>query len=357
MAHETQIEWTATHVDTKIVWKGEPTKVIPGATFNPWWGCQKVSRACKNCYAEHLSDVRMGNHCWGPNSTRKKFGDKHWNEPLKWNKECQKLGIKRKVFSGSMCDIFEDHPDVIEERERLFRLINATPYLNWLLLTKRPENILKMLPAHWKSPDGKTWDVPTNIWFGTTVENQEEAEKRVRPLIGVKMVTGRIIFLSMEPLMGPVDLEQNVFPDRLIRNVSEENRTKWLDVIDWVIAGGESGAPEKVDPSHPYWFISLRDQCKKYRVPFFFKQWGTFYTWSMSLTDRQPHFKMYHDYQHFKSKDWVEHGDKCVSLSGKICKIGKDFQDCEYPVAIMNPIGKKKAGRVLEGQVYNEMPA
>jgi protein gp37 len=367
MAYETKIEWTATYLNYEVMWQKEMTKVIPGATFNPWWGCMKVSPACKHCYAEYLSDTRMGGNHWGPGSERRKFGDKHWNEPLKWNKECEKLGIRRKVFCASMADVFEDHPDVIEERERLWRMIDATPYLDWLLLTKRPENILMMLPDRWyrvepymtqeeaKSRREINRKVPTNVWFGTTAEDQEWSDKRIGHLTNVKIQTGRKIFLSMEPLLGPVDLEQDVFPHRLVRAVPRESRTKWLHLLDWVIAGGESGINAR--PSHPNWFISLRDQCEKYSVPFFFKQWGEYGTKFCTMGEEpKAVFKMYHDYDHFAAKDWVEKGDQCIDVTGKICKIGMDFRDAEYPVAIMNHVGKKRAGRELDGKLYNDMP-
>jgi protein gp37 len=338
MGYETKIGWTNTYLTSEVVWNGVTTTTIPGATFNPWWGCEKVSPACKFCYAEYFSDVRMGNKLWGPGSTRKMFGDKHWNEPLKWNRECEKLGIRRKVFCASMADVFEDHPDVIEARERLWRLIEATPYLDWLLLTKRPENILKMLPDRWASPTAHEFvdgtkhmdDVPLNIAFGTTVENQTWAEKRVREICNVKLKTGRVIFLSMEPLLGSVDLDQDYFEHRLIRNVPSDSRTKWLDLINWVIVGGESGKDAR--PSHPQWFRDILHQCKKYKVPFFSKQWGEY----------SPQWKKDAAKNIFVYPDGTSSPNQAV-------KNGVRGQ-------LMSWWGKSGAGAMLDGEEYLEIP-
>jgi protein gp37 len=267
MGYQTAIEWTGTYLPQPMLYHGKMTQVIPGCTFNPWWGCMKVSPACTHCYAETLSN-RFGGKHWGLNSERKTFGEKHWKEPLKWDREAKKWGIQRKVFCASMADVFEKHEATFEERVRLWRLIEQTPNLMWLLLTKRPENIIDMIPWTWTIDGYK----PKNVMFGATVENQIYANSRIIPLIAAKAKTGCKIFLSMEPLLGPVDLEQYYFPYRLIRHVSEENRTKWINLLDWVIVGGESGP--KARPSHPDWFRIIRDQCKKYKVPFFFKQHG-----------------------------------------------------------------------------------
>src|SRR5688572_21886599 len=105
-------------------------------SWNPWWGCVKVSEGCKNCYAESFSK-RACHDIWGPGSQRRFFGDKHWAEPIKWDRAAEKAGERRRVFCASMADVFEDRPDLVEPRRRLFELIRATPNLDWLLLTKR----------------------------------------------------------------------------------------------------------------------------------------------------------------------------------------------------------------------------
>ena len=133
-------------------------------TFNPWWGCTKVSVACENCYAETWAR-RLGKAAWGCSSPRRFFSDQHWRQPLLWNRECENDRIRRRVFCASMADVFEARDDLNIWRDRLWELILKTPMLDWLLLTKRPEKIVSLVP--WK----KEW--PFNIWVGTTIESQE----------------------------------------------------------------------------------------------------------------------------------------------------------------------------------------
>ena len=154
-------------------------------TFNPWWGCTKVSEGCANCYAERLAH-RFDKNLWGPGSSRRGFGDEHWTEPRFWNRKAQREGVRRRVFCGSMCDVFESHLDVKYHRMQLWRLIEETPALDWLLLTKRPENIERMLPQRWSSfgyfelhkrlADGPT--MPNNLWLGISAEDQKCFEAR-----------------------------------------------------------------------------------------------------------------------------------------------------------------------------------
>ncbi|MEZ5165687.1 MAG: phage Gp37/Gp68 family protein [Acidimicrobiales bacterium] len=224
-------------VSTEIAWCDH--------TFNPWWGCTRVSPGCQNCYAEAFAK-RTGHDVWGKATGRRVFGDRHWNEPRRWNAKAETEGIRRRVFCASMADVFEDHPDLEEPRERLFDLILQTPALDWLLLTKRPENIAAMLP----DPDCP----PANVWLGTTVEDQDHAHARIPTLLDAGYAA-TCLFLSCEPLLGPVDL------------------TPWFDSgIDWVIVGGESGPRHR--PFDPEWAIDIRDQCEAFGVPFFFKQHG-----------------------------------------------------------------------------------
>lgn len=220
--------------DSKIEWCDH--------TFNPWWGCTKVSEGCANCYAETLSN-RFNPGLWGPQGKRRMFGDPHWREPSKWNRKTLKMGLPARVFCGSMCDIFEDHPDLHTPRKRLWGKIQVTESLTWLLLTKRPENIINMVPSWWL----EAW--PARIWIGTSVENQATADERIPHLL---KVPAKIRFLSVEPLLGPVDL------------------TKYLAPLAQVIVGGESGPGAR--PMHPDWARSIRDQCKTAGVPFFMKQ-------------------------------------------------------------------------------------
>lgn len=240
-------------------------------TFNLVWGCVKVSPGCEHCYAETFAK-RTGHNIWGPAATteRRTFGDKHWAEPLKWNEDAVKANERRRVFCSSMADVFEDHPQLPRERVRLWKLIDQTPALDWLLLTKRPENIFRMAPAVWFSG----W--PRNVWIGTSVENQAMADKRIPLLL---QIPAAVRFLSCEPLLGPLDLS------------GKTRETVWLDQeyadadpglaevvetdgwpIAWVIVGGESGP--KARPMNPDWVRGIRDQCTAAGVAFHFKQWG-----------------------------------------------------------------------------------
>ncbi len=233
----TTIEWT---------WRRLPDGThIQGYTFNPWWGCHKVSQECKHCYAEGIA-ARYGHRVWGPAATtaRRFFGEAHWREPIQWNTQAQHEGHRRNIFCASMADVFEDHPAVDEARIQLWRLIEQTPWLNWLLLTKHPEHIGEMVP--WTA---NQW--PDNVWLGTSIGLQQHAACRLDALLSHPAV---VRFVSAEPLLGPLDL------------------TPWLPSLQWVICGGESGAHAR--PMWPAWARSLREQCQAAGVPFFFKQWG-----------------------------------------------------------------------------------
>jgi protein gp37 len=242
--------------NTKIEWTTH--------TFNAWWGCHKVSPACKNCYAEAFSK-RTGNQVWGADAPRRFFGDKHWREPLKWNRDAEQAGERRRVFCGSMMDVFELHEDaeqfalMEQARVRLWRLIGETPWLDWLLLTKRPENARAVLPHPW------WFEGCPNVWMGTTVENQEYADIRIPHLLKIK---ASVLFLSCEPLLGPIDIPiEYLAPfkdtDPFLRPTPR---------IGWVIAGGESGHHHREHQLE--WSRSLRDQCQAAGVAFFFKQTG-----------------------------------------------------------------------------------
>lgn len=278
--------------DTSIEWTHH--------TFNPWWGCVRVSAACDHCYAETWAK-RLGEDVWGPKSERRFFGDAHWKEPLKWNADAASKGVRERVFCASMADVFENRADLIPHRLRLFELIAKTPHLDWLLLTKRIHLVKKQLP--------KGYNLPANVWLGTTVENQVEADKRVRHLL--EFATPGVRFLSCEPLLGPLDLRRF-----LTRNESGVR-------VDWVIAGGESGHNSR--PMEPQWPDELRKQCTSAQVPFHFKQWGHWAPIELAaaaLTKRTViHI--------------VKHGDLEIRLAA---------------------VGKGKAGRVLSGQHWDQLP-
>jgi len=227
MAEKTGISWT-------------------DATFNPWWGCAKVSPGCKHCYAETLS-ARYGHDIWGVNGSRRFFGDAHWNEPYKWDRKAARDGVRRRVFCGSMCDILEDRPDLEDPRARVLITAWNTPNLDWLFLTKRIENAEWMFPASWLN--GK-W--PDNIWLGTSIENQDYA---FRASILME-VPAAVRFISAEPLLGNLYLEK-----QFARHG-----------IDWVIIGGES--QKGCRPMELSWARYLVEQCREYGVAPFVKQLG-----------------------------------------------------------------------------------
>ena len=222
MATETAISWT-------------------DSTFNPWWGCMKIAPGCDNCYATAF-DHRIGGEHFGPNATYRIMKDDNWKNPLKWNKKAIKLGKRHKVFSGSMCDVFDNRaPEGL--RERLFKLIKATPMLDWQLLTKRPQNIERFLPSDW----GNGYD---NVWLGVTVENRQHGLPRVDIL---RKIPAKVRFLSVEPL---------------IEDLGEFDLTG----INWVIVGGESG--QRIREMKEEWVYPIQEKCARYGAAFFFKQKG-----------------------------------------------------------------------------------
>jgi protein gp37 len=267
---------------TKIEWTDH--------TFNIAWGCIKVSPGCEHCYAETFSK-RTGHGVWGPAKTtpRRTFGEKHWSEPLKWEREAANDPSGgafptlpgRLVFCSSMCDVFEDHPTIDAERERLWPLIRATPHLTWQILTKRPERIATHLPSDWGS------GYP-NVWLGTSVESQLYAG-RARVL---REIPARIRFLSVEPMLGPVSVRDSLWPVHprwpapyrsaeaaiaagAIIEYSPQAliSARWADsLIQWIIIGGESGPGAR--PLDVAWVRALVLECQRSKTAVFVKQLG-----------------------------------------------------------------------------------
>lgn len=259
---------------------GETTKIAwTDHTFNPWWGCQRVSPGCEHCYAETFAK-RVGLKVWGPQSERRFFGDKHWAEPLKWNRKAAAEGRRARVFCASMADVFEERVDLVEPRARLWRLVVDTPHLDWLLLTKRPENAHRLWDQARllsSEPDGATWQ--ENVWLGATCEDQRRADERLPHLLEVPAA---VRFVSYEPALGPVDLSRWVFDRdaairRAMRGPAALNREQADDVIahplDWVIVGGESGPSAR--PFDAAWARETVAQCKSAGVACFVKQMGS----------------------------------------------------------------------------------
>jgi protein gp37 len=290
--------------NTKIEWAHH--------TFNPWMGCTKVSPACDHCYAETWSR-RMGKgNLW--QGDRQRTTPLNWRQPLKWNAACANAGIRQRVFCASLADVFDNQVPA-EWRDDLWTLIRRTSNLDWLLLTKRPQNIAKMLPPEWPM---NGWP---NVWLGTTVENQEEANRRIPPLLAIP---ARIHFLSCEPLLGPVDLEHIDVTPPGARLATIIPCLETVSRIDWVIVGGESGG--KARPMHPQWARNLRDDCAAAGVPFHFKQWGE-----------------------FRPVGWHE-GRKAGDVEVPLIYRVDDTQ-------LMRRVGKRTAGRLLDDVEHNGVPA
>jgi len=234
------------------------------------------------CYAEAFAK-RLGLDIWGPNAPRRFFGDKHWAEPLRWNAAAEKAGERHRVFCASMADVFEDYrgPDearVVEARARVFDLIARTPALDWLLLTKRPQNVMRMVPPLWGAA------FPRNVWMGTTCEDQQRADERIPHLLACPAA---VRWISYEPALGPVDFGGNLSGTRWCEG---RPRSEGIDPrarqapdgswkvpvfghgIDWVVVGGESGAGAR--PFNVEWARDTIRQCRKWGAAAFVKQMG-----------------------------------------------------------------------------------
>lgn len=243
-------------------------------TFNPWWGCVKVSPACDHCYAESFSK-RVGNDVWGLDAPRRFFGDKHWNEPLKWNRTAlEYFGRPARVFCASMADVFEDRADLHNHRLRLFDLFPQTPNLLWNLLTKRSTEIKRYLPELQRLP---------NVRIGVTVENQTY-DHRVVP--GVS-------WISYEPALGPLNLHlsgesctcssHQFVTCRGIGSLGEGWKCA-ESKINWVIIGGESGGHAREMKLE--WAIDVIAQCKAAGVAVHFKQLGDVLARKLGVSDK-----------------------------------------------------------------------
>lgn len=258
-------------------------------SFNAWWGCTKVSPACDNCYAETWATRTGDTGLWGVNAGRRTFGEKHWLEPLKWDIAALKKGTKGprpRVFCNSMADVFDNHEGVSDARARLFRLIQVTPALDWLILTKRIGNVPRMLPADWGT------GYP-NVWLGISVCEQHEADRDIPKLLDIPAA---VRFLSCEPLLGRIDLfafhkgrcvkcagcgeivaagqrgPDDDPHDDLERcyDCMGTGRCEDNEGLDWVICGGESGGNAR--SMNLDWAQNLKSECEFGNIPFFMKQ-------------------------------------------------------------------------------------
>lgn len=215
------------------------------STFNCWWICTEVTPGCDNCYAREFAK-RLG-YGWGKGVPRKTFGDAHWNEPLRWNKLAKNSGKPWRVFCGSMCDVMDDEAPE-GERERLWRLIDATPHLTWLLLTKRPHRYERYLPGAFEH---------SNVWLGTTTENQDFYDIRWPILRDVSYKCGLVAWISYEPALGPLTMRDLQFD---------------YGLPNWIIFGGESGPNRR--PMDPLWARNVLQGCQDTGVSFFMKQFS-----------------------------------------------------------------------------------
>jgi protein gp37 len=318
MAERSKIEWT-------------------DHTFNPWIGCTRISPGCDNCYAADMAH-RYGWAEFVTGAPRHRTSASYWRQPLRWNRQAEANGVRKKVFP-SLCDPFDAEVDRAWRRD-LVDLIHATPWLIWLLLTKRPHLA------------GKYWaelDMPANVWLGTSVENQTMAELRVPQLLEVP---AKVRFLSCEPLLGPIDLTAICTGHHFIDALSGHryhdhdsptpSETKPCAKIDWVIAGGESGP--KARAPHPDWIRSLARQCiwSDERLghpgtPFFFKQWGEWApsTEKASAGNPRSGWRMLRGHPHLPRPEEL------------------------YPdngAAFVARVGKKAAGALLDGVEHRAFP-
>ncbi|WP_423209036.1 phage Gp37/Gp68 family protein [Paracoccus yeei] len=307
-------------------------------TFNPWIGCQKVGPGCDHCYAEtwDARGLQQRETRWGPHATRTRTSAANWRQPLKWDREAAAVGERRRVFCASLADVFDNHVSIQPEwRDDLWRLIEATPNLDWMLLTKRPGNIGNMLPVPFDFDR-----LYPNVWLGCTVVNQAEADRDIPKLL---KVPAKVRFLSMEPLLGQVDptalpygetignapTYQDALRGKLWMpagspswptdpraTVGDRTYVDLCGMIHLVIVGGESGPGAR--PMHPDWARALRDQCQAAGVAFHFKQNG----------------------------EWVS-----------VSEVEGPGDHFRFPDgATVRRTGKKLAGRTLDGRTWDEMP-
>jgi protein gp37 len=345
---------------------GENTEISwTDHTFNPWWGCERISPACALCYADREATRRGFPGQFVRQAPHREFGDAHWKEPLRWAKRAAKAGGRRRVFCASMADVFEDHPTAERLRPRLFSLIDETPELDWLLLTKRPENAAAMLPEQWMRSG-----LPSHVWFGFSAEDQRYFERRY--IAAATLPVRGPLFCSYEPALGPLDLESvgvllRGMPGCVnpltgewwpaVGNADEEERGRVPGAfipLRWCIAGGESGLPSQpVRPSHPDWFSSARDQCIGAGVAFHFKQWGEWVPYEQAG---------FGGWTFTAERDGVRYGSLTAEDHVKPA-LGAREVETRYPWQVgedvgpcMVRVGKKIAGRLLDGRTWDELP-
>lgn len=288
-------------------------------TFNAWEGCQKVSPGCKNCYAESRDKwLHRGDH-WGPDSVRLEHGDKYWEQPLKWDAQAAKAGRIGRVFCQSLGDILEPGIRLDGLRSRVFAIARVTKNLIWLFLTKRMENALDLFPPDWI----ENW--PGHVMLGYTAENDQTLRLRHSQFfLAHQYIGGLRGFISAEPLLTglpslPIALD--------------------CPGIEWVIGAGESG--DNARPPHPEWFREIQVNCMSYGVPFLFKQWGE---WRPPLEGES----------YTTLPLWRGPAAVMVDRDNATVHCFQSGNVGKNDVVIR--VGKKEAGRLLDGKEYNELP-
>jgi protein gp37 len=299
------------------------------ATWNPVRGCTVVSEGCRNCYAMQVAarfngqgqayeDLAYRNDSGAHWTGKVKLIDEHLQDPLRWKRP-------RRIFVNSMSDLFhESIPD--EWIERIFQVMFTANHHIFQVLTKRPERMLD-----WISRSAFLSNDPLpNVWLGISAEDETTFLKRAPLLI---KTPAAVKWLSLEPLLGPMNFE--AFSTFFYTGWTE---APFDDVIDWVVVGGESGA--RARPMHPDWARYVRDKCVEANVPFFFKQWGEW--------DGGGVF-----------------GSECDDPCGRDVKAlpggaltGTDWEPGSHLKGsqTIHRVGKKAAGRLLDGREWNEYP-
>lgn len=340
---------------TSIEWTRGPNGE-QGFSFNPWTGCTKVGPGCDHCYAEGWAK-RSGIVRWGPGAERRRTSEANWRLPVKWNAEAERLGVRYRVFCASLADVFDNEVPV-EWRADLFDLIARTPNLDWLLVTKRIGNVERMVMDALRTMFVRTNQEPppwpwANVWLGITVVNQAEADRDIPKLL---KIPAAVRFLSMEPLLGPVQIA--LWLDSLPAVVDQRPR------LDWVIVGGESGPGAR--PMHPQWARDIRDQCEAAGVPMMLKQWGE---WKpISQMDESEHGGLYKScviakpHENQSNLDDI-YGRRCT-VPSTVLHANGSTHDITEPMAFMQGteamqifrVGKKAAGRQLDGVQHDGYP-
>ncbi|MEN5084309.1 DUF5131 family protein [Bosea sp. TWI1241] len=316
-------------------------------TANPWIGCQKVGPGCDHCYAEARDNRFEGGAHWGPGAPRRRTAPATRNAPLRWNRAAPAFhaghGRWPRVFSGSLCDIFDNAVDPAWRKDH-YQIVRETKNLRWILVTKRIGNAPAMLPEGWL--DGGFDHVGIMI---TTV-NQAEIDRDVPKLLDLPMTGNQWRGVSYEPALGPADFSRLKVVNRYGFGGSYDAlRGLWrpgddegaavahprATVLDWIVCGGESG--DEARPMHPDWARAVRDQCAAAGTAFLFKQWGE---WAPSTPEQA--------YANPRS------GWRCFAGHPHVAKAHELYP--ENGAAFVERMGKKAAGRLLDGKLHHAFP-